>query len=78
MVKTCARCKFSIRQGMSLPLPGREPVVLCLSCLRDAVAAVLAHMDNITEQQALDILAGIGDGVALEQALQAAGLEASS
>jgi hypothetical protein len=61
---------------MTVALPRGETRLLCLGCLRDALAAVLAYLDALTEAQALDILGGIdgGDGVALEQALEAAGL----
>lgn len=71
---TCAHCHLPIRQGMSVPLPGRDPVTLCLTCLRDALAAMLQYMADLTEQQALELLAGIPDGYPIEQALEAAGI----
>src|SRR5574343_376469 len=55
-------------------LPGYGQAWLCHDCAGEALAAVLAYLDALTTEQALDILSGIGDGVALEQALEAAGL----
>ncbi len=55
-------------------LPGYGPAWLCHDCAGEALAAVLAYLDALTEAQVLDMLSGIGDGVALEQAMQAAGL----
>lgn len=55
-------------------LPGYGPAWLCHDCAGAALAAVLAHLDALTEAQVLDMLSGLGDGVALEQAMQAAGL----
>lgn len=71
---TCTRCNLTIRQGMTVTLPDGSERVLCLTCLRDALSDVLAYLHDMTTEQALDILAGVGDGVALGQALQAAGL----
>ena len=71
---TCDRCHIPIRQGMTVTLPRGEARLVCLSCLRDALAAVLAYLDALTETQVLDMLSGVGDGIALEQAMQAAGL----
>lgn len=71
---TCDRCRIPIRQGITVPLPHDETSLLCMSCLRDALSAVLAHLDALTTEQAGDILSGVGDGVALEQAMEAAGL----
>ena len=73
-MSTCPRCALPVRQGMTVTLPDGSERVLCLTCLRDALSAVLAYLHDLTTDQALDILAGVGDGVALEQALQAAGL----
>jgi hypothetical protein len=61
---------------MTVTLPRGEARSLCISCLQDALQLVLFYLDALTVDQALEILASIdgGDGVALEQAMQAAGL----
>lgn len=71
---TCPRCALPVRQGMTVTLPDGTTCVMHLNCLRDSLSAVLAYLHDLTTDQALDALAGVGDGVALEQALQAAGL----
>ena len=71
---TCTRCNLTVRQGMTVTLPDGTTRVLHLACLRDALQAVLGMLAEQTIDQALDALAGVGDGVALEQALKAAGL----
>lgn len=71
---TCARCKLTIRQGMTVTLPDGTSCVLCLTCLREALQDVLAMLAQQTHADlALALVVG-GHKALLAQALEAAGL----
>ncbi len=71
---TCARCKLTIRQGMTVALPDGTSCVLCLTCLREALQDVLAMLAQQTHADLALALVGVGHQQLLAAALEAAGL----
>ena len=71
---TCHRCRLTIRQGMTVTLPDKTTRVLCLTCLRDALEAVLAMLEQQTHADLALALVGVGHQQLLTAALEAAGL----
>ena len=71
---TCDRCHIPTRQGMTVALPRGETRLLCLGCLRDALAAVLAMLEQQTHADLALALVGVGHQQLLAAALEAAGL----
>ncbi len=71
---TCDRCHIPTRQGMTVALPRGETRLLCLGCLRDALAAVLAMLAEQGHRDLALAIVGVGNQQLLAAALEAAGL----
>ncbi len=69
----CALCNRQHYIAVDLPRDGGT-IWFCQLCAGEVLTGLLQHLDSLTMAQAADALAGVGDGVALRQALHAVGL----